>query len=218
MKSIKWPAQFLLTLFASTLIPNNVVKTFFLLAFWLVTFKPLQKKEILFFTICSLVFTFSNYGALANKVFVFTSPDIILMPFNEIFMWGFYCLNANRFIEALSLLPSPIQPRRGKVLIYAVSFSLVFSVIHSEMLLVLILFLLMGCALIFFHSKRDLCYLMYFLFMGVIVEMLGLIFGLWHYPHAEYLKFPLWAPLMWTNIGLIMSQVSALFFPRIAKP
>ena len=209
MNNIKWPIQFLVTMILSTFIQDNVIKTIILLVFWVISFYPLRKLEFYFFIITSFVFTFSNYGALKNLTFDFTAKDVLLMPYNELFMWGFYCLNAHRFIGVN--LTEKIQVK--KMLIYSILFAISFSILHDEILLTSIASIILIIALIFFRSPRAFKYIIYFLFMGVFVESMGLTFNLWHYPHAKF-KVPLWAPLMWGNIGLIMSLITAWIFNR----
>lgn len=217
MKRYLWPLQFVVTIFLSCLIQDNVLKTSVLLVFWGVSFYPLSKREVVFFVLCSSIFTFSNWGALQNLAFEFTKKDILLMPYNEVFMWGFYCLNAHRCLPLA-------EPREGfrllKFLAYAVFFAVSFSVIRSELWLLGTLALLMFWALHNFGSRRALAYIGYFLFMGVVVEFTGLAFRLWRYPQAEYLQIPLWAPLMWGHIGLVMSLFIDQFLqnPRRAVP
>jgi len=208
MKNIKWPLQFLATLLVSTFLSNNIIKVVFLILFWVLSFRPLNRKELLFFLITNIVFVFSNFGALMNSTFSFTEKDILLMPYNELLMWGFYCLNAHRFIG----IHRNQEMSQWKLLTYAILFAASFSLVHDEIRLMLLLVGIFVIALLNFRSKRDLTYVGYFLFMGAVVESLGVHFNLWHYPHARFFEFPLWAPLMWMNIGLIMSQVAIWFF------
>lgn len=162
----------------------------------------------MFFIITSGIFSIANYAALKNNVFVFTKPDLFLMPFNEVLMWGFYCLNAHRLIGVKSAL----TVQKIKPILYIAIYVLAFSIVKDEIPLSVFSFFLLGLALMIHHSFRDFMYIAYFLLMGVIVETSGVLNGLWLYPQASYFAWPLWAPLMWANIGLIMSQVSVWFF------
>ena len=204
MQNVKWILQLVATMLISTFVADTTVKTIVLLIFWFATFYPLKAHEVLFFFTCSLVFTISNYGALKNNVFEFRHIDFLLMPLNEFFMWGFYCLNALRLLARFETRVVSLK----KLLIYAVPFSVSFSVIKDEVSLAICLALLLCLGLLFFHSKRNLAFIIYFLLMGILVEGLGVEFHLWRYPHTEYFEFPIWGPLLWVNIGLIISQVT----------
>lgn len=210
MKTVKWSLQFIITLLLSTFIPNNYLKTIALLIFWGISFYPIAKLEIIFFITSSFLFVVANFGALKNLTFDFAVKDIFLMPYNELFMWGFYCLNAHRFINVEAKARVNIK----KLLLYIVGFATTFSVVHNENVLCGILLLIFIIALLNFKSQRGIKYIGYFLFMGIVVETLGLSFNLWNYPHAIYFPIPIWAPLMWSNIGLIMSQVTTLIFNK----
>lgn len=210
MRDVKWPLQLIATMLISTFVADTTVKTVVLLIFWLATFYPIRSRELLFFITCCFCFTVSNYGALKNNVFEFRHQDILLMPYNELLMWGFYCLNAFRLLDRWPVAVKSFK----KFLIHAVPFAGSFSIIKDEVSLAACLLALLILGLSFFHGKRNFLFVGYFLLMGILVEGLGIGFQLWHYPHAQYFEFPLWAPLMWTNIGLIISQVSVHFFKK----
>lgn len=203
-----YPLQFLLTLLISTFIQDNLLKTFLLFFLWILSFWPLSIKDIVYFVISSLVFTLSNYGALQNLTFEFKEKDILLMPYNELFMWGFYCLNAYRFHKEKTIIFP--QHKLKWFLLFTVVFASSFSFFQNETYLFVFLMILLAIFSLIFRSKYLASYILYFLFMGIVVESLGLRFGLWKYPRALYFEAPIWAPLMWMNIGAIMSQVHSL--------
>lgn len=202
------PLQFITAMVISTFIDSTELKTFVLVIFFGATFWPWTRKEIFYFFLTCFVFTLSNYGALLNQSFVFVKKDILLMPFNELLMWGFYCLTAKRFIQERNKK----KVHRKGLIFYSIIFASTFSVIKDEVVLMLLSLVLLAFGYFLFRERRALFYVIYFLFMGIVVESLGVYYGLWHYPSATYFHLPLWAPLMWIHIGLIMSQVSSWFF------
>ncbi|MCB0414855.1 MAG: DUF2878 family protein [Bdellovibrionales bacterium] len=204
MKRFFFPLQFCISIVLSLSITDNLLKTFILLLFWAISFFPLQTFEWGAFLVFNVFFVAANYGALKNMTFDFTHKDILLMPYNELFMWGFYALNAKRFINIE--IKDRFSQWKIKVA-YIVLFSSLFSVVHNEIYLALLLLILGMVAFYIFKSQRSTQYIFYYLFMGLIVEATGIYFNLWNYPHAQFYEIPLWTPLMWANIGLIMSLI-----------
>ncbi len=203
--------QFLISIGLVIVIADNRFKLFALTLFWLVSFsKKGTRREAVFFIVTAVIFTLANFGALQNGVFRFRDADILLMPWNELLMWGFYGLNSWRTIGG----EADDGGDRVSSVVLAVLFAVSFSVIRDELLLASALLCLFVVALFRYHLKRDLMYVAYFAFMGFVVEGYGLHFGYWWYPKAQYASWPLWGPLMWLNIGWIMSRLGV---PLIAK-
>lgn len=208
LNKFAFPIQFITAIIISTFIDSTELKTLILLFFFGTTFWPWTRKEIFYFFLTSLVFTLSNYGALWNQSFVFTQKDVLLMPYNELLMWGFYCLNAKRFVQE----NNKNKVHKKSLIFYSIIFASTFSVIKDEVILMLLSLILLVFGYFIFKERKALLYVLYFLLMGIVVEFFGVYYGLWHYPSATYFHLPLWAPLMWIHIGLIMSQISSWFF------
>ncbi len=207
-----WVLQFLISIAIIIFIPNTILRTLILLVLWHITFNyknKLTKRDYQFFGLFSLIFTLSNYGALKNLVFQFTHQDILLMPYNEIFMWGFYCLNSYKLIGKIDVRNKLKIPVIALTVLFAIS----FSAIKSEILLTLVGLVILMLALILLHNERKTYYfIFYFAFMGLVVEIYGVHLNFWVYPNTSYFNWPLWGPLMWMNIGWIMSQMSSFFY------
>ena len=209
MKSV---GQFLISIGLVLVITDNRFKLLALVLFWWVSFlNKGTRREAVFFVLTAVTFTFANFGALQNGVFRFRDTDILLMPWNELLMWGFYGLNSWRAIGG----EADDGGDRISPVLLSIVFAVSFSVIRDELLLASTLLCIFVLVLIRYHTKRDLKYVAYFAFMGLVVEGYGLHFGYWWYPKAQYASWPLWGPLMWLNIGWIMSRLGA---PLIAKP
>ncbi|MBK7891360.1 MAG: DUF2878 family protein [Bdellovibrionales bacterium] len=212
MNVINWASQFLISIGLVIVITDNRFKLLALTLFWLVSFsRKGTRREAVFFVVTAVIFTFANFGALNNGVFRFRDSDILLMPWNELLMWGFYGLNSWRVVggevyDGVDRISS---------ILLAVVFAVSFSVIRDERLLASALLCVLVVALFRYHAKRDLMYVAYFAFMGLVVEGYGLHFGYLWYPKTQYASLPLWGPLMWLNIGWIMSRLGA---PLIAEP
>ncbi len=204
---MRWIGQFVVTMAIAALMPEGLLKCAVLLGVWTLTFLPLQKKEIIFFCVCSTVLTAGNYGALARQNFVFTHRDVLLMPYHEMFIWGFYALNAVRLI---GVAPAQ-QGSKMQLAAFAILFSTAFALLTSEIYLTLSAAVIFAAALSQFRSQRDMQYAGYFLAMGCVVEFLGIRLGLWSYPRAGYFALPLWGPLLWANTGLLIGRFAPYF-------
>jgi len=212
--------QFLVTLLILALIPSTEAKAAILLVFWILSFWPLRAFELAQFAIINVIFVFSNYGALKNGVFEFSHQDILLMPWNELFMWGFYCIFAQRTLKLKNLSHTHFK----SAVAYAVVFAISFSVIRDEVTLAgFLAALLLAAAFIFqngqaWRNRQDWLCVALFTLMGAAIEGLGIERGFWHYPGARFFALPLWGPLMWANIGMIVSRLYPVLQDRLTRP
>ena len=87
------------TLAVIHLIANSLLVTAILLVAWYFLFRPWVKNDIIVFAIASLFFLVQNYLVLKEGGFAFAHQDILLQPYYEPFMWGFYYLNIKRFFS-----------------------------------------------------------------------------------------------------------------------
>lgn len=204
MKVIRPLVQLLGTILISLSISSTALKTIALLIFWTAAFWPLKASELIQFVIVNFIFVISNYGALKNGVFEFAQKDILLMPYNELFMWGFYCFFVQRALRLQDTSEGHLKP----AIIYAVLFAVSFSVIRDEVILASALAALLLSAAVIFRSKQDWLSVALFTCVGILIESTGLWKGFWRYPHARYFELPLWGPLMWANIGMIVSRLA----------
>jgi uncharacterized membrane protein YoaT (DUF817 family) len=98
-----------------------------------------------------------------------------------------------------------------------VTFAVSFSVIRDEVILAGFLAALLLSAAAFFRNKQDWKSVILFTVTGVLIESTGLWKGFWRYPHARYFELPLWGPLMWANIGMIVSRLAPPMSEAISK-
>lgn len=72
---------------------------------------------------------------------------------------------------------------------------------------------LLGLALVRFHERGDLRMVGYYVLLGTVVEGVGVRAGLWRFPDAPILGFPLWYATMWGGVGLLVRRV---FLPLVS--
>ena len=171
-----------------------------LLCFWGVIFFPWRRVDVLLFSVASLFFLFQNYAVLKVGGFSFKHQDILLMPYYEPFLWGFYFVNIKRFFAEPIKTSSLSRKSFIGLFTTMVAFSL-FSK-QSETLLIVssvsTIFLL-----VLFHQRRDLYYGAYALLLGFVIELFGVSTGLWRYPHPDFLGVPYWFAPMWISVGIL---------------
>jgi hypothetical protein len=197
--------QVAVTLVVLAWVPGTALKAMLLLGFWALLFAPLARAEIWMCLGVCLFFTGMNASALQQGIFRFAEPDILGMPTYELFMWGFYILNAKRLIAGAA----PTD-RRGLAWVLALAYSAAFGLISDQQVLLIVSGALLLIALFFFHDAMDLAYVGYMVALGAIVEYTGVHAGQWSYPGDVPGGVPLWFVTMWGGIGL--------FFRRLVLP
>jgi hypothetical protein len=171
-----------------------------LLPLWFLLFRPWNRTDMLVFLIASVFFLGQNYAVLSTGGFSFKHKDILLMPYYEPFLWGFYFLFLKRFIAEPS---SPLK-LRGKAVAGLILTALCFS-IFSKNSSILLGATLVSTAILFvlFHEKYDLYYALAALLLGFMIEVFGVSTELWAYPDPDFLGIPYWFATMWISVGLL---------------
>jgi len=188
-----------LTLLVVYAIPDSLLVLIILLPFWAVVFYPWQIGEIYSFAIAALFFLFQNYVCLKAGIFEFKSKDILLMPYYEPFLWGFYFTALKRFISA----EERGFPFERKSVIGLLVTSVAFSVFSRSPSLFLATTLSTLFLLALFHTRRDIYYAASALALGLIIELFGVSTGLWSYAAPDFLGIPYWFATMWISAGLL---------------
>jgi hypothetical protein len=170
-----------------------------LLIFWYFLFRPWHPAEVIMVAIAALFFLIQNYLVLQRGGFSFRDRDLLLMPYYEPLLWGFYYLTLKRLIGESS--PPPLGwPAAFGLAVTGVCFSL-FSGDSSALFSATLLST--GLLLLLFHQRYDLAYALAALAMGLLVELFGVTAGLWRYPQPDILGIPWWFATMWLSVGLL---------------
>ncbi len=182
-------------------VPDRLVLLALLLACWWIVFRPVTAAELMMFGVAAVFFLFQNYVTLRAGLFEFKFKDILLMPYYEPLLWGFYFLGMKRFISGqASPRLSVVRKAIAAVVITSAAFSL-FSFDSRA------LFLATACSTIvlfvLFHEKLDVYYALCGLGLGFIIELFGVSTGLWWYPAPDFLGIPYWFATMWISVGLL---------------
>ena len=90
--------QLLTTVLIVTAPVANAAKVPILLAWWLLTFWPLQLRELVFYALTCAFFTVMDVLTVGGGAFQFTHPDLLGLPWYEPFLWGFYLLHTMRMV------------------------------------------------------------------------------------------------------------------------
>lgn len=179
---------------------DTLITLLILLPFWYFIFRPWNQVEIIIFFIASIFFFVQNYAVLKTGGFSFKHKDILLMPFYEPFLWGFYYINIKRFIsEGVEAVTFDKKSVFG-LLLTALAFS-IFS--KNSNTLFMATLLSTGMLFIMFHERFDFYYAAYALGLGFVIELFGVSSGLWAYPEPDFLGIPYWFATMWISVGLL---------------
>lgn len=191
----------LFTLSALYLVPNRLLVLVPLAIIWGVLLAPFSAADALEFVLAAVFFLIQNYVCLQAGLFEFRFKDILLMPYYEPFLWGFYFTSLRRFVSGHRQDAVALD---AKSLAGLVVTSVMFSLFSSNPRALLIattcstafLFLL-------FHSRLDWYYAAAALALGLVVEVFGVSTGLWSYPVSDFLGIPFWFATMWISAGLL---------------
>jgi hypothetical protein len=190
-----------LTLVLLHFVPNRLLVLFLLLVLWSVLFFPLSRAELVVFALAALFFLLQNYVCLRAGLFEFRFKDVLLMPYYEPFLWGFYFLTLKRAVSGVSRDAVTLSARSVAGLIVT---SLAFSLFSFDPRVLLIA---TACSttflLIMFRDRIDLSYALCALAVGFIIELFGVSTHLWSYPAPDFLGIPYWFATMWMSAGLL---------------
>jgi hypothetical protein len=190
-----------LTLALLHFVPNRLLVLFLLLGLWSVLFFPLSRAELVAFALAALFFLLQNYVCLEAGLFEFRFKDVLLMPYYEPFLWGFYFLTLKRAISGVGRGPATIDARSVAGLIVT---SLAFSLFSFDPRALLVA---TACSttflLVMFHERIDLWYALCALALGFVIELFGVSTHLWSYPAPDFLGIPYWFATMWMSAGLL---------------
>jgi hypothetical protein len=190
-----------LTLAVLHLVPNRLLVLIPLFLCWAVLFYPVDRGELALFVVAGLFITVQNYLALRDGIFEFRFKDILLMPYYEPLLWGFYFVTMKRFIHGRQDEPLSIGVKAiAGLLATSAAFGLFSS--SSRMLFAATL-CSTSILFVLFHSKLDVSFALYALTLGIVVEIFGVFTGLWWYPEPDVIGIPYWFATMWLSVGLL---------------
>lgn len=202
LRPYAYGVQLIGTLAILALVPGNYAKAGLLLILWLATFGRSSRAEVVLFLIACCFFTVMNALSLSQGIFAFARPDILGMPFYELFMWGFYLLHTRRVING----PAPSGPGKP-AWVLAILFAAAFGLIPDQAILLWVTAVLLAIGLAFFHECRDLAYIGYMVLLGAAVEYTGVHSGEWFYPNDPMGGVPLWFVTLWGGVGLFLRRL-----------
>ncbi len=190
----------LATLAVIRFVDRSLLAAAVVLPLWFVIYRPLSRVEIITFTISAVFFPIQDYAMGRSGGSSFKQHDVLLMPWYELFLWGFYYINMKRFIGEGDNRALLDKRSLFGFLLTALVFPL-FSWSYGLLLLTTtgstaILFIM-------FHDLPDIYFAAYALGLGFVVELFGVSSGLWSYPQPDFLGIPYWCATMWLSAGIL---------------
>lgn len=163
-------------------------------------FHPLTRREWIMSATAAVFFLAQNHAALQAGAFAFRQPDILLMPWYEPLLWGYWYLNIARFIDER---PRAVALRPSAFLVLAMT-AMAFSAFGKEPQL-MNWAALASTATVFavFHERMDWIYGLYGLLIGLAIECVGVHGKLWTYPAPDLAGLPFWFAAMWLTVGVL---------------
>ena len=194
-------------------VPTNLGKLAAFLVLWAITFKRLTKPEALFYIGVCVFFTAMNAASLKQGIFRFAEPDILGMPWYELFMWGFYLVHLKRVLGG----PAP-EGKRAVVWTLALLYAAAFGAIPDARILMAVTGTLLIVGLVLFHEPLDLAYTGYLIALGAAFEYTGVHSGQWSYPGDPPGGVPIWFITLWGGVGLFTRRLILPILARYEKP
>jgi len=197
---------FLATLAVITLVESSLLALGILVALWAVTLRPLAPVERGAFVVAPPFFLGMNYVVLAGGGFVFRSPDVLLQPWWEPPIWGFWYVVIHRWSGPASVRSVP--PPRGRALVALVATAAAFgSGLEDPTAMLLAGLGSTAVVLALYHERGDLSWAATALAVGTMVELAGVLGGAWHYPRSHIFGIPLWFLPMWVTAGVLGRRI-----------
>lgn len=81
----------------------------------------------------------------------------------------------------------------------------------NNILLTLILLASWAAGIKFWHKKHDIYFYVAGAIIGPISEIICIRFGVWQYANPTFLGIPMWLPLAWGLITMLIKRISETF-------
>lgn len=188
----------------------NWIKCPLLLLFWWWSFGPTRRSERWLFVLSCLLFTLMNAMALRQGIFAFAAPDLLGLPWYELFMWGFYLLHARRLLGRERSAP----PQALSWLLMGL-FALCFATLTDPFWLLVATAALLTIAWLFDRDPLAWRHAGYLVLLGALFEYVGVWSGQWHYPGPPWGGVPFWFITMWGGIGFFAQRVAWHYLCRL---
>jgi len=195
--------QLLITAAVLAWIPHNATKLAIMLLVWAISFGRVTRAELMLTVITNVIFITMDIATLRQGAFRFTAPNLLGLPYYEFLMWGYYVLNAIRFLGAK-------PPRAGSITLAATLvalFALPFSLIEDYDLIFLASAFVLAIGIGFFHERRDIAFIGYMIAIGAVFEYAGVRSGQWIYEGPTVGGVPPWFLTMWGGVGLFIHRL-----------
>lgn len=196
-------AQLLATAAILAWVPGNVAKLAIMLLVWAIGFGHITRAELIVMAFINTIFILMDLATLKQGAFRFTAPDLLGLPYYEFLMWGFYVVNAVRFLGA-----RPPQGSVTRAIGLVILFALPFVLIQDYRLLFFTTAVVLTIGIGFFHERRDIAFVSYMMAIGALIEYAGVLSGQWIYDGPTLGGVPLWFATMWAGVGLFVHRLA----------
>lgn len=194
--------QLIATAATLAFVPGNAAKLAIMLLVWALGFGRITRAELVLMICINAIFVLMDIATLKQGAFRFTAPDLLGLPYYEFLIWGFYALNAIRFVGQ--------EPPQGSVrwaIGWVILFALPFALVRDYRLLFLASGVVLAIGIGCFHKRRDMAFVGYMIAIGAVIEYTGVKSGQWSYGGPTLSGVPLWFVTMWGGVGLFIHRV-----------
>jgi hypothetical protein len=184
----------------------NLAKAVVMVLILLKFLSPLKAYDLVIFFSANVIFVIGDYLAVQNGFFYFLKPDVLGLPYWEFVSWGFWIVFAYR------ILPKHFpQDLDFRAVLMAMAFSLSFGVFQDTETLLLVTSAIVAFGFLTFRSAVDVEYVLMFSTLGLVVEAVGLRFGLWGYREQNLWISGVQFIVMWAGTGFLFRNLIGPF-------
>ncbi|MDP7505887.1 MAG: hypothetical protein QF362_00385 [Candidatus Woesearchaeota archaeon] len=94
----------------------------------------------------------------------------------------------------------------------------IITIFFNNNILLTFLFIVIGVIRkIFWHKKHDVYYFVCGAIIGSLAEIICVYFGVWQYANPSFLGVPMWSPLAWGLVTMLVIQIAEKFIKMKMK-
>ncbi len=181
-----------------------------------------NRKDIIFFAVGAILGTIVEIIAINHGAWGYSNPlDILGIQLYTPAVWGFVFLFGRRLRDIIFKLEH-IKAHDTKylalsnlkwigiydLLMYALGVFLLSYLWQDNLQLFILLLLVLLINLTRFHNKADLFFITVIGIVGPILDSTVVSFGAWYYSNPDFFNLPIWAPLAYSFLGLLVRRIS----------
>ena len=97
------------------------------------------------------------------------------------------------------------------IMLFVVGLVFISFFYMNNILLTVLLLLLLVFGLKFWYKKHDIYFFVFGAIIGLIAEVVAVHFGAWQYTNPSILRVPIWLPIAWGFVVVLIKRITEIF-------